>query len=123
MKTICIVDDSTTILMSLKEILDKSGFKVETAGNGKEAMDKFQTGLTPNLVITDINMPLMDGIELIKQARKLPGFKFIPILALTTVSQQQKRDEAKTAGATGWIVKPVSGQDLLKVIKQVVPGA
>jgi two-component system chemotaxis response regulator CheY len=68
-------------------------------------------------------MPNMGGIELIKKARALPGFRFLPILTLTTESQQSRRDEGKQAGATGWLVKPVGGADLLKVIKQVLPGA
>lgn len=123
MKTIAVVDDSSTIQMSVKGILDKSGFKVETASDGQEALDKFKGGLKPDLVITDINMPRMNGIELIGAARKLPGFRFLPILVLTTVSQQAMRDKAKAEGATGWLVKPVASQDLLNVIKQVLPGA
>lgn len=123
MKTIAVVDDSSTILMSVKGILDKSGFGVETASDGQEALDKFKGGLKPDLVITDINMPRMNGIELIGAARKLPGFRFLPILVLTTVSQQAMRDKAKAEGATGWLVKPVASQDLLNVIKQVLPGA
>lgn len=123
MKTIAVIDDSSTIQMSVKGILDKSGFKVETANDGQDALDKFKGGLKPDLIITDINMPRMNGIELIGAARKLPGFRFLPILVLTTVSQQGMRDKAKAEGATGWLVKPVASQDLLNVIKQVLPGA
>jgi two-component system chemotaxis response regulator CheY len=68
-------------------------------------------------------MGAMNGIELIRRVRKLPGLQFIPILMLTTESQQDKRNEAKSAGATGWIVKPVDPDALLKVIRQLVPGA
>jgi two-component system chemotaxis response regulator CheY len=68
-------------------------------------------------------MPNMDGLELIRNVKLLPGFRFTPILTLTTESQTAKRDEAKKLGATGWLVKPVSGPDLVKVIKQVLPGA
>ena len=120
-KTILIVDDSTTMIMSLKTILEVNGFKVETANDGKVALDKIKGGLKPDLIITDINMPNMNGLDLIKNARQI--LRFTPILALTTESQQAKRDEAKKYGATGWIVKPVSGTDLIKVIKQVLPGA
>jgi two-component system chemotaxis response regulator CheY len=123
MKTIAVIDDSTTIQMSLKGILDKGGFTVQTASDGQDALDKFKGGLKPDLIITDINMPRMNGIELIGAARKLPGFRFLPILVLTTVSQQTMRDQAKAEGATGWLVKPVASQDLLNVIKQVLPGA
>ena len=121
MKTIFIVDDSTTMIMSLKSSLEMSGFKVETAGDGEAAMGKINGGLKPDLIITDINMPRMDGLELIKNARKV--LRFTPILTLTTESQQSKRDEAKRLGATGWLVKPVGGADLVKVIRQVLPGA
>ena len=121
MKHVFLVDDSATMLMSLKGTLEMSGFKVDTAGDGQAALDRLKTGLKPDLIITDINMPRMDGIQLIREARKL--LRFTPILALTTESQQGKRDEAKKNGATGWLVKPVGGSDLVNVIKQVLPGA
>jgi two-component system chemotaxis response regulator CheY len=121
MKTIFLVDDSATMLLSLKSSLEISGFKVETASDGEQALGKINKGLKPDLIITDINMPKMDGIELIRNARKI--LRFTPILTLTTESQQAKRDEAKKLGATGWLVKPISGGDLIKVIKQVLPGA
>jgi two-component system chemotaxis response regulator CheY len=121
MKSVFLVDDSATMLMSLKSSLEISGFKVDTAGDGEAALNKLKAGLRPDLIITDINMPRMDGISLIREARKL--LRFTPILALTTESQQSKRDEAKKCGASGWLVKPVGGADLLKVIRQVVPGA
>jgi two-component system chemotaxis response regulator CheY len=121
MKTIFLVDDSATMLMSLKTSLEMKGFKVETAGDGVEAMNKLNSGFKPDLLITDINMPNMNGLELIKNARKL--LRFTPILALTTESQASKREEAKKSGATGWLVKPVSMNDLTQVIKQVLPNA
>ena len=122
-KTILVVDDSSTMLMSLKNTLEVSGFSVLTASDGAVALVKLQGGAKPDLIITDINMPNMGGIEFIGKARGLAGFKFIPILALTTESQQSKREEAKKLGATGWLLKPVSGADLNKIIKQVLPGA
>jgi two-component system, chemotaxis family, chemotaxis protein CheY len=122
-KTIMIVDDSSTMLMSLQNSLEIAGFNVLAASDGAIALGKLQEGAKPDLIITDINMPNMGGIEFIGKARSLAGFRFIPILALTTESQQGKRDEAKKLGATGWLLKPVSGADLNKVIKQVLPGA
>lgn len=122
-KTIMIVDDSATMLMSVKSNLQIAGFKVETANDGVQALAKLKSGTKPDLIITDINMPNMTGIELIQHARAIPTLRFIPILVLTTESQQAKRDEAKRLGATGWLVKPVGGGDLLKIIKQVLPGA
>jgi two-component system, chemotaxis family, chemotaxis protein CheY len=120
-KTIFLVDDSALMLTSIKQNLEISGFKVETAKDGLEALNRIKTGFKPDLIITDINMPNMNGLELIKNAR--PLLRFTPILALTTESQTAKRDEAKKHGATGWLVKPVSSPDLLKVIRQVLPGA
>lgn len=120
MKTIFIVDDSAVMLMSIRQSLEISGFKVESAKDGLEAFNRIKAGLKPDLIITDINMPNMSGLELIKHTRQI--LRFIPILALTTESQSAKRDEAKKLGATGWLVKPVSGPDLLKVIKQLLPG-
>jgi len=120
-KTIFVIDDSNVILMSLKQTLEIGGFKVETAKDGLEAFNKLKTGFKPDLIITDINMPNMNGIEFIKNARTL--LRFTPILVLTTETQAAKREEAKKLGATGWLVKPVGGPDLLKVVKQVLPGA
>jgi two-component system chemotaxis response regulator CheY len=122
-KTVLLVDDSATMLMSLKANLEMHGFKVETAADGALAVGKLKAGVTPALIITDINMPNMGGIDFIRAARGMPATRFTPILALTTESQGAKRDEAKKLGATGWLVKPVSGPDLLKVVKQVLPGA
>jgi two-component system chemotaxis response regulator CheY len=122
-KTILIVDDSATMLMSLKSSLSIGGFQVETASNGQLALDKLKAGLMPSLILTDVNMPVMGGLEMIAKVRALPGCRFIPILTLTTESEISKRDEGRRLGATGWLVKPISGNDLLKVIKQVLPGA
>lgn len=120
-KTVFLIDDSATMLMSVKQTLEMSGFKVDTAKDGLEGFNKIKAGLKPDLIITDINMPNMNGLDFIKNTRAI--LRFTPILALTTESQATKRDEAKKNGATGWLVKPIAGPDLLKVIKQVVPGA
>lgn len=123
-KRIFLVDDSNTIVMSLSSILKKEGFAVGTAPDGQAALEKLKSlSQKPDLIITDINMPRMNGLELIKAAKALPGYRFVPILVLTTESQQARREEAKAAGATGWLVKPVQGTELINVIKQVVPGA
>ena len=122
MKTVMLVDDSATILMSMEAILSQAGLRVVTASNGEQALQLLQKG-KPDLIITDLNMPGMDGISLIKHVRQMPGMRFVPILMLTTESQQSKRQEAKAAGATGWIVKPADPDKLIAVIKKVVPGA
>jgi two-component system chemotaxis response regulator CheY len=120
--TVFIVDDSVTVLMSMESILRKGGYTVAKAATGEEAATKLQGGLKPNLIITDIHMPGMNGIELIRKVRAMPGIQFVPILVVTTESQQAKRDEARAAKATGWLVKPVKPDDLLKVVKQILPG-
>ena len=120
MQTIFLVDDSTTILLSISSILAKAGYQVEKAANAEEALKKFKAGVKINLLITDLNMPGMNGIELIREVRKLPAYKFVPILFLTTESQQSKKLEAKAAGASGWIVKPATADELLSTIKLVI---
>jgi two-component system chemotaxis response regulator CheY len=120
-KTILVVDDSSVMLMSLKETLEVAGYRVSTALDGLLAFQALQGGLRPDLVLTDVNMPNMDGIDFIRHARTI--LRFTPILTLTTESQASKRDEAKRLGATGWLVKPVAGAELLRVIQQVLPGA
>ncbi|KDB50887.1 response regulator receiver protein [Sphaerotilus natans subsp. natans DSM 6575] len=120
-KRILVVDDSATMLMSLKGSLEMSGFKVDTAIDGKAALDKIKAGLKPDLIISDLNMPRMDGIELVRETRKV--LKFTPILMLSTESQKAKREQAKAQGATGWLMKPIHGSDLLKVVWQVVPNS
>lgn len=119
--TVFIVDNSVTILMSMEAILRKGGFTVAKAATGEEAMTKLQGGLKPNLVITDIHMPGMNGIELIRKIRTMPGIQFVPILVVTTELQQARRDEARAAKATGWLVKPVKPDDMMKVVKQILP--
>ena len=120
-KLIFIVDDSATIIMSLKNNLEIAGYQVETATNGQEAFDKLQNGIKPNLIITDVNMPIMNGLEFLKKARTLASCKFTPILLLTTETSQERKTEAKSLGATGWLVKPCSGTDLINIVKKLLP--
>jgi two-component system, chemotaxis family, chemotaxis protein CheY len=122
-KTILVVDDSITMVLSLKTTLTMNGFQVVTAGNGREALAKLEAGTKPDLILTDINMPVMGGMELIRSVRGMQHLKFTPILTLTTESDAAKRSAGKLAGATGWVVKPVSGNDLVAVIRKVLPGA
>lgn len=119
-KRIFLVDDSATILMSISNILTKAGFETDKAASGEEALRKLQGGAKADLLITDLNMPGMNGIELIKEVRKLPAYKFMPILFLTTESQQSKKMEAKAAGASGWLVKPATAESLINTIKLVL---
>jgi two-component system chemotaxis response regulator CheY len=99
--------------------MKEAGFEVIEGSNGQEALAHVQ-GKAVNLVITDLNMPVMDGMSLIRQLRSQPEHKFTPILMLTTESQDAKKQEGKAAGATGWIVKPFNPEQLLQVVAKVV---
>ncbi len=122
MKTILLVDDSPTILLSLKALLDVASFSCVTAKSAADALVELSR-VKVDATITDLNMPGMNGIELVREIRKLPGGRFMPILLLTTESQAERRLEAKQAGATGWLVKPVAGPDLVSTLKRLLPGA
>jgi two-component system, chemotaxis family, chemotaxis protein CheY len=121
MRKILLVDDSPTILSSMSGILESVGYTTAKAPDAESALAKIQAGLSPALVITDYHMPGMHGVQLIQALRKLPLTRFTPMLVLTTESQQEKRDEARAAGATGWLVKPVQADKLLQVVRQVAP--
>jgi two-component system chemotaxis response regulator CheY len=122
-KKILAVDDSPTMLLSLQGMLERAGHSVRKSPSAEDALTVLKGGYKPDLMITDYHMGAMDGIALVRAVRKLAGCQFIPILLVTTESQQDKRVAAKAAGATGWLVKPVLPDVLLQVIKQVVPGA
>jgi two-component system, chemotaxis family, chemotaxis protein CheY len=118
-KTVLVVDDSTSMRQMVSFTMKEAGFDVIEGGNGQEAIARVQ-GKSVNLVITDLNMPVMDGMTMIRQLRAKSEFKFTPILMLTTESQQEKKMEGKAAGATGWIVKPFNPEQLLQVVNKVV---
>lgn len=118
-KSILIVDDSESIREVVSFTLENEGYHVMIGEDGKDAL-KFFDGRTIDLLITDLHMPEMDGIELIKEVRKLDEYKRIPILFLTTESQVAKKMEAKEAGATGWIIKPFVPAKLIAALKKVL---
>ena len=117
-KTILTVDDSASVRQMVRFTLSDAGYTVIEAVDGKDALTKL-TGPV-NLVITDLNMPNLDGIGLIRSVRSNPAYKGIPIIMLTTESQALRKAEGKAAGATGWIVKPFATQQLLAVVKKVI---
>jgi two-component system chemotaxis response regulator CheY len=118
-KTLLIVDDSASMRQMISFTLKDAGYEVIAAGHGKEALTKLG-GTKIDMVLTDLNMPEMDGIELIKQLRAKPGYKFIPIVMLTTESHETKKLAGKQAGASGWIVKPFKPDQLLDTVKKFV---
>ncbi len=118
-KVIMSVDDSTSVRQMIAFTLKEAGFDVVEAVDGKDALEKLSAKQV-HMIITDLNMPNLDGIGLIKQVRLQPSYKFIPIVMLTTESQDSKKQEGKSAGATGWIVKPFKPEQLLAVIRKVL---
>lgn len=119
-KTVLVVDDSTSMRQMVAFTLKSSGFSVLEGSNGKEGLQKLD-GQKVDLVISDLNMPVMNGFEMIKAIRAKSQYKFTPILILTTESQESKKAEGKAAGATGWIVKPFDPKQLLAVVAKVLP--
>ncbi|WP_332711460.1 response regulator [Pelagibacterium mangrovi] len=113
------VDDSRTILAMLHHTLTNAGFEVVQAENGQVGLDVLGRE-DVDVVITDINMPVMDGIEFIKRVRATGKHQSLPILILTTETSQDKRDQGRAAGGTGWIVKPFDPEKLVSVINKVV---
>lgn len=120
-KQILVVDDSVTMRQMVSFTLTSAGFEVVEAGDGQEAVAKLNGGARPNLVITDLNMPNMDGLSLIRAVRAMPAFKFTPLLMLTTESEDSKKKEGQAAGATGWIVKPFNPEQMMKIVQKVLP--
>ena len=119
MATILAVDDSVTIRQMVVHTLKSKGHTVIEAVDGLDGLAKAKASAV-NLILTDINMPNMDGIEMIKQVRALPAHKFTPILTLTTESTVDMKMKGKQAGATGWIVKPFNPDQLLATIDKVL---
>lgn len=119
MPKILAVDDSASMRQMVTFTLRGAGFEVEEAADGQQALNKAKQG-TFDLVLSDVNMPVMDGIQLVRELRTLAEYKFTPILMLTTESAGDKKMEGKQAGATGWIVKPFNPDQLLNTIKKVL---
>lgn len=116
--TALIVDDSSSIRMVLRMTLENAGYEVIEATNGQEALNTASKQHI-DFVITDINMPGMDGVELVRSLRAQSTYRFIPILTLTNVNAERKKNEARDAGATGWIQKPFAPESLVNVLHKV----
>ena len=117
-KTILTVDDSNTIRQMVTFTLKAAGYNVIEAKDGQDALTKLSQPL--GMVVTDLNMPTLDGIGLIKRLRAHPDYKYVPIVVLTTESETTKKQEARAAGATAWIVKPFRPEQLVSVIQKVL---
>ncbi|POQ98732.1 two-component system response regulator [Alkalispirochaeta sphaeroplastigenens] len=117
-KRILVVDDSAAVRESVSYVLDQAGYEVVQAGDGLDALGMLD-GTAFDLIVTDVNMPNMDGITLTGKVRELEAYKYTPVVVLTTESQESKMSAGKAAGATGWIVKPFNSEKLLQVVKRL----
>ena len=119
MATVLTVDDSPSIRQMIKVTLEPAGHRVVEAGDGVQGLSQAQSS-RPDMVITDLNMPNMNGLELIRALRKVPTLTGLPIVFLTTESNEALKQEAKSAGATGWITKPFKPEQLISVVAKLV---
>ena len=119
MKRIMTVDDSATIRQVVALVLRDAGYEVIAAVDGRDALERL-AGTAVDMIITDLNMPNLDGVGLIREVRKNPAHRFVPIIMLTTESHDSKKQEGKAAGASGWIVKPFKPEQLLGVVRMVL---
>jgi two-component system chemotaxis response regulator CheY len=113
------VDDSASIRLTTKMTLAGAGYEVVEAVNGAEGLDKAKAGQF-DLIVTDLNMPVMDGLTMIEELRKLPAHMGVPIIFLTTESDADLKARAKAAGATGWLTKPFDPENLVKIVRKVL---
>jgi two-component system chemotaxis response regulator CheY len=120
LRKVLIVDDAVSMRQMVSFTLMQGGYEVVEAEHGQDALNKLRSN-TVDLVITDLNMPVMDGITLIQNVRKMPSMKSKPILMLTTEGLAAKKEQGKAAGATGWIVKPFDPDKLLQTLAKVLP--
>lgn len=118
-KTIMIVDDSASLRQVVGISLRGAGYDVIEGSDGKDALSKLK-GQKVHLIISDVNMPNMDGISLVKAVKELPAYKFTPIVMLTTESQDAKKKEGQAAGAKAWVLKPFNPPQLLSVVQKLV---
>ena len=117
-KTILIVDDSASIRMVVGIALRRAGYEVIEAQDGKDAIGKL-TGQKVHLIISDVNMPNMDGITFLKAVKQLPAYRFTPVIMLTTESEESKKREGQAAGAKAWVVKPFQPDQLIGAVQRL----
>jgi len=118
-KTILVVDDSASVRQVVSIALKSAGYSVIEACDGKNALSKL-TGDKIHLIISDVNMPIMDGISMVKEIKQLPAYKFTPVIMLTTEGSDAKKKEGQAAGAKAWIVKPFQPEQMLKAVSMLI---
>ncbi len=120
-KTVLAVDDSVTMLQIISLALETEGYKVVTAEDGVQGLERLKGDEKFHVIITDVNMPNMDGITFTKKIREDPKYKFTPIIILTTESQTERKSEGMAAGANAWVVKPFQPDQVISVLRKVCP--
>ncbi len=118
-KTVLVVDDSASLRQVVSIALKGSGYDVIEACDGRDALAKLN-GIKVHLVISDVNMPNMDGIRFVKELKQLPNYKFTPVIMLTTETQADKKAEGQAAGAKAWVVKPFQPQTMLAAVAKLI---
>ena len=119
-KTILIVDDSSSLRSVVKIALTRAGYEVIEAGDGKEALTQLDKAGKVNLIVSDVNMPNMDGISFVTEVKKHPRHRFTPVVMLTTEGQDAKKEQGRAAGAKAWITKPFNPPQLLDAVSKLV---
>lgn len=120
-RSVLVVDDSVSMRALVCATLKKLGYQTVEANNGQEAMERLRAMPAVDMVITDLNMPIMDGISLVQNLRKLSALQFVPVLMLTTEARTEQKGRAKAAGATGWLTKPFDPKQLTAVVQRILP--
>ncbi|WP_137135019.1 response regulator [Rhizobium sp. FKY42] len=113
------VDDSASIRLTTRVALSNAGYTITEAVDGMDGLSKMRSGQF-DLIVTDLNMPQMDGLTMIRELRKLPAYMGVPVIFLTTESDNELKSQAKAAGATGWLTKPFDPESLVKIVKKVL---
>lgn len=120
-KTILIVDDTKSIIAVMKTVLKVAGYNILTASDGVEGMKVLNSGEKVDLIITDLNMPNMDGIQFIWEIRKLKEHAYTPICMLTTENEQERLEEGETVSTDAWITKPIQPNRVLNIVSEILP--
>jgi two-component system chemotaxis response regulator CheY len=120
-RNVLVVDDSTSMRALVCSTLKQLSFSTFEAPNGHDALERIRAMPSVDLIITDLNMPVMDGITFVQNVRKIAALKYVPVLLLTTETRTEHKDKAKAAGATGWLTKPFDPKQLTAVVQRILP--
>jgi two-component system chemotaxis response regulator CheY len=120
-RTILIVDDSPSMRQIMARALSNAGYQTVQATDGQDALDQLRDGARVDLALVDFNMPRLDGVSLVRELRAWNATRFVPIVMITTETRRERREQARAAGATGWIVKPFHPDDVLTMLKRLLP--